>query len=216
MAMCRFFYLARGRRISTIPSLEYDADDARCFFIDDAVGRRPPARARDAARRTPRTERMMSSVASSVTTARCAYAASPVRRSTEVREFCARRFSDARRATTTTMGMRRHPRRRARGGFAGAANARRRARAAKRGGIILSARCAAAEGGGRARCARGRARRSTSPWRRPPYPFTRRGRRRAMRRARTAREGRRCGEMVEGNLRARGRRARTAREGRDD
>lgn len=122
----------------------------------------------------------------------------------------------ARRATTTTMGMRRHPRRRARGGFAGAANARRRARAAKRGGIILSARCAAAEGGGRARCARGRARRSTSPWRRPPYPFTRRGRRRAMRRARTAREGRRCGEMVEGNLRARGRRARTAREGRDD
>ena len=97
--MCRFFYLARGRRIVTIPSLEYDADDARCFFIDDAVGRRPPARARDAARRTPRTERMMSSVASSVTTARCAYAASPVRRSTEVREFCARRFSDARRAT---------------------------------------------------------------------------------------------------------------------
>ena len=230
METCRFFDLARGRRISTIPSLEYDADDARCFFIDDAVGRRPPARARDAARRTPRTERMMSSVASSVTTARCAYAASPVRRSTEVREFCARRFSDARRATraratrrrrarratTTTMGMRRHPRRRARGGFAGAANARRRARAAKRGGIILSARCAAAEGGGRARCARGRARRSTSPWRRPPYPFTRRGRRRAMRRARTAREGRRCGEMVEGNLRARGRRARTAREGRDD
>ena len=124
---------------------------------------------------------------------------------------------DARaRDATTTMGMRRHPRRRARGGFAGAANARRRARAAKRGGIILSARCAAAEGGGRARCARGRARRSTSPWRRPPYPFTRRGRRRAMRRARTAREGRRCGEMVEGNLRARGRRARTAREGRDD
>ena len=99
MAMCRFFDLARGRRIVTIPSLEYDADDARCFFIDDAVGRRPPARARDAARRTPRTERMMSSVASSVTTARCAYAASPVRRSTEVREFCARRFSDARRAT---------------------------------------------------------------------------------------------------------------------
>ena len=207
MAMCRFFDLARGRRIVTIPPLEYDADDARCFFIDDAVGRRPPARARDAARRTPRTERMTSSVASSVTTARCAYAASPVRRSTEVREFCARRFSDARRATraratrrrrarratTTTMGMRRHPRRRARGGFAGAANARRRAR-----------------------CARGRARRSTSPWRRPPYPFTRRGRRRAMRRARTAREGRRCGEMVEGNLRARGRRARTAREGRDD
>jgi hypothetical protein len=40
---------------------------------------------------------MTSSVASSVTTARCAYAASPVRRSTEVREFCARRFSDARR-----------------------------------------------------------------------------------------------------------------------
>ena len=99
MATCRFFYLARGRRISTIPSLEYDADDARCFFIDHAVGRRPPARARDAARRTPRTERMMSSVASSVTPARCAYAASPVRRSTEVREFCARRFSDARRAT---------------------------------------------------------------------------------------------------------------------
>jgi hypothetical protein len=97
MEMCRFFYLARGRRMTTIPSLEYDADDARCFFIDDAVGRRPPARARDAARRTPRTERMMSSVASSVTTARCAYAASPVRRSTEVREFCARRFSDARR-----------------------------------------------------------------------------------------------------------------------
>jgi hypothetical protein len=97
MAMCRFFDLARGGRIVTIPSLEYDADDARCFFIDDAVGRRPPARARDAARRTPRTERMMSSVASSVTTARCAYAASPVRRSTEVREFCARRFSDARR-----------------------------------------------------------------------------------------------------------------------
>ena len=128
----------------------------------------------------------------------------------------ATRDARARDATTTTMGMRRHPRRRARGGFAGAANARRRARAAKRGGIILSARCAAAEGGGRARCARGRARRSTSPWRRPPYPFTRRGRRRAMRRARTAREGRRCGEMVEGNLRARGRRARTAREGRDD
>lgn len=99
METCRFFYFARGRRISTIPSLEYDADDARCFFIDDAVGRRPPARARDAARRTPRTERMTSSVASSVTTARCAYAASPVRRSTEVREFCARRFSDARRAT---------------------------------------------------------------------------------------------------------------------
>jgi hypothetical protein len=111
MATCRFFYLARGRRISTIPSLEYDADDARCFFIDDAVGRRPPARARDAARRTPRTERMTSSVASSVTTARCAYAASPVRRSTEVREFCARRFSDARRATrardaTTTRATR--------------------------------------------------------------------------------------------------------------
>lgn len=105
------------------------------------------------------------------------------------------------------------------GARAGASRARRTrggARAAKRGGIILSARCAAAEGGGRARCARGRARRSTSPWRRPPYPFTRRGRRRAMRRARTAREGRRCGEMVEGNLRARGRRARTAREGRDD
>jgi hypothetical protein len=99
MEMGRFFDLARGRRIVTIPSLEYDADDARCLFIDDAVGRRPPARARDAARRTPRTERMTSSVASSVTTARCAYAASPVRRSTEVREFCARRFSDARRAT---------------------------------------------------------------------------------------------------------------------
>jgi hypothetical protein len=62
-----------------------------------SVADRP--RARDAARRTPRTERMTSSVASSVTTARCAYAASPVRRSTEVREFCARRFSDARRAT---------------------------------------------------------------------------------------------------------------------
>ena len=175
--MCRFFYLARGRRISTIPSLEYDADDARCLFIDDAVGRRPPARARDAARRTPRTERMMSSVASSVTTARCAYAASPVRRSTEVREFCARRFSDARRATraratrrrrarratTTTMGMRRHPRRRARGGFAGAANARRRARDARGdgrdvrrhpgGGRLIPSRV----GGGVARCgARGR------------------------------------------------------------
>ena len=187
MEMCRFFYLARGRRISTIPSLEYDADDARCFFIDDAVGRRPPARARGAARRTPRTERMMSSVASSVTTARCAYAASPVRRSTEVREFCARRFSDARRAT--------------------------RARATRDDDDDGNATSPSTA---RARGARGRARRSTSPWRRPPYPFTRRGRRRAMRRARTAREGRRCGEMVEGNLRARGRRARTAREGRDD
>ena len=53
MATCRFFYLARGRRISTIPSLEYDADDARCFFIDDAVGRRPPARARRRAPHSP-------------------------------------------------------------------------------------------------------------------------------------------------------------------
>ena len=51
--MCRFFYLARGRRISTIPSLEYDADDARCVFIDDAVGRRPPARARRRAPHSP-------------------------------------------------------------------------------------------------------------------------------------------------------------------
>lgn len=133
MAMCRFFYLARGRRISTIPSLEYDADDARCFFIDDAVGRRPPARARDAARRTPRTERMMSSVASSVTTARCAYAASPVRRSTEVREFCARRFSDARRATrdddatTRRCAEKRFTRR-----IQGSARARRRSRAGRR------------------------------------------------------------------------------------
>jgi hypothetical protein len=50
---------------------------------------------------------MTSSVASSVTTARCAYAASPVRRSTEVREFCARRFSDARaRDATTTRATR--------------------------------------------------------------------------------------------------------------
>ena len=162
MAMCRFFYLARGRRISTIPSLEYDADDARCFFIDDAVGRRPPARARDAARRTPRTERMTSSVASSVTTARCAYAASPVRRSTEVREFCARRFSDARRARRDDDA--RDARRRRRwecdvtldGARAGASRARRTrggARAAKRGGIIFE-RAMRGGGGGRARAMR--------------------------------------------------------------
>ena len=129
-----------------------------------SVADRP--RARDAARRTPRTERMTSSVASSVTTARCAYAASPVRRSTEVREFCARRFSDARRATraratrrrrarratTTTMGMRRHPRRRARGGFAGAANARRRARGET--GRDNFERAMRGGGGGRARAMR--------------------------------------------------------------
>ena len=220
--MCRFFDLARGRRIVTIPSLEYDADDARCFFIDDAVGRRPPARARRRAPHSPhRTNDVFRGVFRDHRAMRVRrLAGASIHRGARVLRAAifgrATRRRRARRATTTTMGMRRHPRRRARGGFAGAANARRRARAAKRGGIILSARCAAAEGGGRARCARGRARRSTSPWRRPPYPFTRRGRRRAMRRARTAREGRRCGEMVEGNLRARGRRARTAREGRDD
>ena len=235
-----FFYLARGRRVSTVFIARVRCRRAASRSRrSPAVGRRLAARrARDAA--TPHSPHRTNDVfrgvfrdhramrvrrlagASIHRGARVSRAAifGRATRSTRARATRRRRARRATTTTTTTMGMRRHPRRRARGAASRARRTRARtaARAAKRGGIILSARRAAARGG-RARAAR-EGTGATFDVTLAAAALSLHASGAASRDAASREDGARGtamrAERVEGNLRARGRRARTAREGRDD